>query len=72
MDSDKKIVLFTIHCTKCDVLEKKLTRAGIKFETNEDIEEMRRRNYKNAPMLEVDGVSYDFSGAIKWLKEMGA
>ena len=67
---NKKIILFTIHCTKCKVLEKKLEHAGIKFETNEDIEEMGRRGYESAPMLEVDGVSYNFGEAIKWLKSL--
>ena len=69
---NKKIILFTIHCTKCNVLEKKLMHAGIDFDINEDIEEMKRRNYTSAPILEVDGVSYNFGDAIKWLKEIGA
>ena len=69
---NKTVVLYTIHCNKCNVLEKKLTAAGIKFEINENIEEMYKRGYKTAPMLDVNGTSYDFSQAIKWLKTMEA
>ena len=67
---DKKVVLYTIHCPKCKVLEKKLALSGIQFEINEDIEEMYRRGYKTAPMLDVNGVSYDFTQAVKWLKSL--
>ena len=69
---NKKIVLYTIHCPKCNVLEKKLSAAGIKFQISEDIEEMYKRGYKTAPMLDVNGTSYDFGQAIKWLKTVEA
>jgi len=69
---NKTVVLYTIHCPKCNVLEKKLNAAGIKFEINENIEEMYQRGYMTAPMLDVNGTSYDFTQAIKWLKTMEA
>ena len=69
MEENKKVILFTTHCPKCNAIVKKLERAGIQYEVNEDIEEMRARGYTTAPMLDVDGTSYDFSQALKWLKE---
>ena len=69
---NKTVVLYTIHCPKCNILEKKINAAGIKFEISENIEEMYNRGYKTAPMLDVNGVSYDFSQAIKWLKTVEA
>jgi hypothetical protein len=32
----ESIVLYTTHCPKCRVLEKKLSDKGVKFETCED------------------------------------
>lgn len=69
MKENKKVILFTTHCPKCNVIVKKLNNAGIQYETNEDIEEMRKRGYTSAPMLDVDGISYDFSQILKLLKE---
>jgi predicted DCC family thiol-disulfide oxidoreductase YuxK len=69
MKENEKVILFTTHCPKCNAIVKKLERAGIQYEVNEDIEEMRARGYTTAPMLDVDGTSYDFSQALKWLKE---
>ena len=69
MKENEKVILFTTHCPKCNTIVKKLERAGIQYEVNEDIEEMRARGYTTAPMLDVDGTSYDFSQALKWLKE---
>lgn len=65
--SDKSVILYTIHCPKCKVLEKKLTSENIKFEINENIEDMMNKGFKTAPILEVDGEFYDFSQAIKWI-----
>ena len=70
MKENEKVILFTTHCPKCNAIVKKLERAGIQYEVNEDIEEMRARGYTTAPMLDVDGTSYDFSQALKWLKEI--
>lgn len=70
MEDYKRVILFTIHCFQCNVLQKKLDLAGVKYEINEDIFEMKKRGYHYAPMLDVDGVSYDFSEALKWLKKI--
>lgn len=64
-----KIILYTTHCPKCTILEKKLNNAGLSFEICSDIEKMKTMGMLQAPMLEVDGNLLDFSKAITWLKE---
>ena len=65
---NKKIVLYTIHCKHCKDLEKKLKTFKISYEECEDIEIMRTKGFKSAPMLEVDGTLYTFEEALKWLE----
>lgn len=65
-----KIVLYSTHCPKCLVLEKKLKQKGIYFEEVYDIDVMQAKGFLSAPMLEVDEVIMDFSTANKWISEM--
>ena len=34
---------------------------------SEDVDEMIRRGFRSAPVLDVDGESMDFSTAVKWV-----
>ena len=71
-DTDNKsIILYTVHCPKCNVLEKKLTSKNISFKVDEDLEEMMEKGFTSAPMLEVNGEIYDFGQAIKWINSIG-
>lgn len=65
------ITLYSTHCPKCNVLEKKLDKKGIEFELNDkfDIQEMVNRGITTAPILEVDGNFMTFNEANKWLNE---
>ena len=65
-----KIVLYSTHCPKCLVLEKKLKQKGICFEEVYNIDVMRAKGFLSAPMLEVDEVIMDFATANKWINEM--
>lgn len=60
-------ILYTIDCPRCMVLEKKLNKAEISYETcrNEDI--MRQKNISNLPTLEVNGILYSFKEAVDWI-----
>jgi len=62
------ITLYTTHCPKCKVLETKLQQRGLEYETIEDENIMVEKGFLSAPMLEIDGEVFDFSGAINWLK----
>jgi len=49
------------------VLEKKLNKAGISYETCRDEDIMGQKNISNLPTLEVDGILYSFKEAVDWI-----
>lgn len=63
------IKLYSTHCPKCIVLEKKLRQKGISFEEINDIDVMEAKGFMQAPMLEVDGIVMDFKQANDWINE---
>lgn len=64
------MILYTIGCPQCNVLEQKLDKAGISYEKCTDKEVMRAKHMVSAPMLELDdGTTLDFSKAVKWVNE---
>jgi glutaredoxin len=66
------ITLYSTHCPKCTVLEKKLTNKGIDFEVCDDEKIMESYGFTTLPMLQVDTNLMDFSTAIKWVGEYSA
>ena len=64
-----KITLYSTHCPKCLVLEEKLQDKNIDYELVTDIDEMVKKGFQSAPVLEVDGKLMDFSEANKWVNE---
>lgn len=62
-------ILYSTHCPQCNTLEIKLDRAGIKYEICDDIEIMKKRGFKAAPVLETDEGIFNFSQAIKWVNK---
>ena len=62
-----KIVLFSTHCPKCNVLEKKLKTKNIEYEEINDVSIMKKKGYLWVPVLEVDGTSKDFKTANDWI-----
>lgn len=65
------IILYTTHCPKCRVIETKLTKKGIAFETNDNVDEMIKLGFKFAPILYVDGQYLDFVQANNWINQQG-
>ncbi len=69
----ESITLYSTGCSKCNVLEEKLTAAGIEYEviTDEkvitDVCDTIGTDF--LPILEVNGEYYDFAAAIKWVGE---
>lgn len=61
------IKLYTTHCPRCQTLEIKLDRAGLKYEVCEDAEEMKARGFKAVPVLETDDGVFNFIDAIRWV-----
>ena len=68
-----KIILYTIHCPKCGVVQKKLEQKGIEFETVTDKDEVlafgKKVGIASAPILQVGDRFLDFAQAVKWIGE---
>ena len=62
-----KITLYSTHCPKCSVLEKKLKTKNIEYEEINDIEIMKEKGYLTVPVLEVDGASMNYKEANDWI-----
>ena len=61
------VILYTTHCPRCKVLEKKLKEKKIKYKTEEDAELMIQKGFSSIPMLECDGKAMEFIEAIRWI-----
>ena len=64
-----KVVLYTIGCPRCLVLEKKLDAEGVTYEKFEDKDKMIEMGMSTMPVLEVDGVRMNYAKAVKWINE---
>lgn len=65
------ITLYTTHCPKCKVIEKKLAQKKIIYNEVSDVNKMTELGFKSAPILEVDGRIYNFKEANTFLNEYG-
>ena len=64
-----KVILYTTHCPKCTVLEKKLTSKNIPYEEVTDVDLMINKGFDAMPVLEVDDTVMDFKTANTWINE---
>ena len=65
---EKKILLYTTHCPKCRILEKKLTDKGIEFEKIDDVKTMTDAGIEEAPALELpSGIVLSYYQAVKYV-----
>lgn len=65
----EKVILYSTHCPRCKVLTMKLQQKNIAYEEVNDVEQMMAKGFKEAPKLEVNGVTMDFKEAVDWIKE---
>ena len=65
-----QITLFSTHCPRCSVLEKKLKQKGIDYDEVNDVSIMEEKGFLTAPMLEVDGKIMDFKDANDWINTL--
>ena len=63
------ITLYTTHCPKCPVIEKKLAQKDILYTEVSDVQKMTQLGFHSAPVLEVDGRIYNFKEANKWIND---
>lgn len=67
------VILYTINCPSCKVLEAKLKQKAINFDIVDDkdkvIEFGKKSGIQSAPILSVDEKALNFTDAIKWVRE---
>lgn len=62
------IKVYSTHCPRCMVIEKKLTQKGLNFEVVDDINLMREMGIQSTPMLQIDDQPLmKFEEANKWI-----
>lgn len=64
------VTLYSTHCPKCVILEKKMNMKNIEFNTVTDVDLMTQKGFTSLPMLEVDGRTLEFKDAIDWVNSM--
>lgn len=63
------VTLYSNHCPKCRIIERKLAQKEIKYTEVNDIDVMIRKGLSSVPWLEVDGEMMDFNKANQWINE---
>ena len=61
------VILFSNHCPKCNILEKKLKEKNITYTEVNDVDVMTEKGFTTVPMLEVDGTVMDYKAASSWI-----
>lgn len=64
------IVFYSTDCPKCKVLKSKLDGKWVIYEERNDVDEMLKKGYMSAPVLEIDGKAYNFKEALDWVNGM--
>lgn len=64
-----KVILYSTHCPRCSMVEKKLKDNNIDYTEINDIDKMTELGFTSVPMLDMNGVIMDYTKAIKFLME---
>lgn len=67
---ENKIILYTTHCPRCEILTKKLNDKNIKYTVCEDTSVMEEKGFTFLPVLEVGEKIMGFGEAIKWVNSL--
>lgn len=67
----ESVILYTIDCPKCRVLESKLRDKQIVYATVSDVETLKEKGFDLFPKLEVNGKVMDFKQAVDWVNGVG-
>ena len=66
------VTVYSTHCPQCKMLEMQLKKKNIEFDTVYGAEEIEKRGYHSAPIMEVDGKTMSFAEAVRWVKDAEA
>ena len=65
-----RIILYTTHCPKCNVLKSKLEEKNIRYEECSDTTVMLGFGIKTVPMLDIgEDLLLDFKAAVDWVNQ---
>ena len=64
------VTLYSTHCPRCTVLERKLNDAGVEFTENNSVDEMLKLGIKEVPVLMVDETPMSFHEAVQWVNDI--
>lgn len=67
MAKEEKIILYSTHCPKCTILEKKLKDKGVIYDEVNDADYMVNLGFTEVPMLVVNDRIMGFNEAVKWI-----
>jgi glutaredoxin len=59
------MTVYSTGCPRCKVLEAKLKQKGINFIVENDIDEIMKKGFRTAPVLEYNGEYYTFENALR-------
>ena len=63
--------LYTTHCQKCRILEKKLADKGVKFRICDDVAALSAEKIVSVPVLELpDGKRLEYFEAVKYVNAL--
>lgn len=65
----ERVILYTIGCPSCIVLEKKLMDKKINFEKVSDIEELKKIGKSYFPVLQIGENILEFRDAVTWINK---
>lgn len=61
-------ILYTTHCPKCRILEKKLADKGVSFKICDSRDELSAAKINSVPVLQLpDGTKLDYLAAVKYV-----
>lgn len=67
------VILYTIDCPACRVLERKMAAKGITFETVKDEDVLKEKGLTVFPVLELEnGAQLSLREAVEWVNQQEA
>lgn len=63
------VTLFTTDCPQCNFLEAVLKKKNVPFTVVKGADEILKRGFNSAPILEVDGTLMSFKDAVNWINQ---
>lgn len=62
-----KVMLYTTHCPRCEVLKKKLAQKNVSYEEITDVNIMADLGIKSVPQISLEGKLMNFTEATQWV-----